>query len=89
MRRITFGSRMDSCVVVPTARFREHANKITLADNFAERAKRKKGNEYQKHDNTGRNQLIEGPAADLGDRVSDGPVVNKSDDDLLKGVQDE
>jgi hypothetical protein len=73
----------------PLARFKEHANKITLADNFAERAKRKEGNKNQKHDDTGRDQLIEGPAADLGDGVSDGPAVNYTDDDLLKEVEDE
>ena len=63
------GSRMNSRVIDLTARFKEHTNKITLADNFSKTTKHKKGNEYQKHDDTGRDQLIEGPAADLGDEV--------------------
>ena len=70
-------------------RFKEQANKNPLPDDITDGAKRKKWDEYQQSDEAGRDELTEGAAADIGDGLNNGPVMKESDDDFLKGVQNE
>ena len=46
---------------------KEHADKIALADDLAERAKGKKRNQDQQHDDAACNKLAERAAAEFGE----------------------
>src|SRR5271168_2757847 len=68
---------------------KEHAHEIALADDLAERAKGKKRNQDQQHDDTSRDQLIERAAAEIGKRVRDAAMVDVADHNLFQNVEDD
>ena len=66
----------------------EQTDKITFTDDFTECTESKEWNQYQQSDDAGCNQLVDGPATEISQRSSGGPMVNEAHHNFLKGVQD-